>query len=121
MKNHLINSLFLAATLLSLSLTEASAQYSDWKQSGSMFILTTPEGADLAATATEKDFPLLVRLHKDFFDFSQAKTHGEDIRFSSADNAPLAYQIEQWDTTNGTATIWVKIPAITGNARNHPR
>ncbi|MFN6270795.1 MAG: DUF2341 domain-containing protein [Akkermansiaceae bacterium] len=117
MKNHLINSLFLAATLLSLSLTEASAQYSDWKQSGSMFILTTPEGADLAATATEKDFPLLVRLHKDFFDFSQAKTHGEDIRFSSADNAPLAYQIEQWDTTNGTATIWVKIPAITGNAR----
>jgi len=117
MKNHLINSLFLAATLLSLSLTEASAQYSDWKQSGSMFILTTPEGADLAATATEKDFPLLVRLHKDFFDFSQAKTHGEDIRFSSADNAPLAYQIEQWDATNGTATIWVKIPAITGNAR----
>jgi len=117
MKNHLINSLFLAAILLSLSPTEVAAQYPDWKQSGSMFILTTPEGADLAATATERDFPLLVRLHKDFFDFSQAKTNGEDIRFSRADNTPLAYQIEQWDAANGTAIIWVKVPTITGNAR----
>ena len=117
MKNHLINSLFLAAILLTLSPTEAAAQYPDWKQSGAMFILTTPEGADLTATATEKDFPLLVRLHKDFFAFNQAKTNGEDIRFSLADNTPLAYQIEQWDAVNGLATIWVKIPTITGNAR----
>jgi hypothetical protein len=117
MKNHYINSFFLATTLLCLSPTEASAQYSDWKKSGSMFILTTPEGANLTATATEKDFPLLVRLHRDSFDFSQAKTHGEDIRFSLANNTPLPYQIELWDADNGTATIWVKIPTITGNTR----
>jgi hypothetical protein len=117
MKNHLIKPLSLFISLLALWPMGASAQYSDWKQSGSMFILTTPEGANLAATATEKDFPLLLRLHKDFFDFSQAKTNGEDIRFSLTDNTPLAYQIEQWDTTNGTATIWVKVPTITGNAR----
>jgi len=61
-------------------------------------------------------FPLLVRLHKDFFDFSQAKPNAEDIRFS-AEGKPLAYQVEEWDLAKGAACIWVKIPAIKGNAR----
>ncbi len=38
------------------------AQYADWKHSGSLFILTTPEGADLPASASLENFPLLVRL-----------------------------------------------------------
>ena len=117
MKNHLIKPLFLAASLLTLWPMGAAAQYPGWQHSGSMFILTTPEGANLPESVAVKDFPLLVLLNKDFFDFSQAKAHGEDIRFSSADNAQLAYQIEQWDTVNGLAAIWVKIPTITGNAR----
>jgi hypothetical protein len=37
----------LIASLLSLSPTEAAAQYPDWQHSGLMFILTTPEGANL--------------------------------------------------------------------------
>jgi len=37
------------------------------------------------------DFPVVVRLHKDFFHFSQAKANGEDIRYSTADGKPLAY------------------------------
>ncbi len=80
-------------------------------------MLTTPEGADLPATASEEGFPLLVRLHKDFFDFSQAKANGEDIRFSTGTGTPLAYQIEEWDAADGTASIWVRIPTIKGNAR----
>jgi hypothetical protein len=117
MKYHLLKSLFLVASLLTLLPTGAAAQYPGWQHSGSMFILTTPEGANLPATATEKDFPLLVRLHKDSFDFSKSKANGEDIRFSSGDGAPLAYEIEQWDAVNGLAAIWVKIPTLTGNAR----
>jgi len=117
MKHHLLKPLSLLVLWLALWPTGAAAQYPGWQHSGSMFILTTPEGADLAATATEKDFPLLVRLHKDSFDFSKAKANGEDIRFSSSDGAPLAYEIEQWDAVNGLAAIWVKIPTITGNAR----
>lgn len=35
------------------------AQYADWKHSGSLFILTTPEGADLSASASLENFPLL--------------------------------------------------------------
>lgn len=95
----------------------ASAQYPDWQHSGSIYILTTPEGADLPATAVEENFPVLVRLDKDFFTFAQAQPLGEDIRFSSAGGTALPYQIEQWDPSNGTASIWVRIPQIKGNAR----
>jgi len=93
------------------------AQFTDWQHSGTIYIITTPEGADLPASASEQNFPLLVRLHKDFFDFSQAKPSGEDIRFASNDGIPLPYQIEEWDAAAGTASIWVKIPSIRGNAR----
>jgi len=103
--------------LLTGLLQGASAQYSGWQHSGSIYLLTTPEGADLPASASEDGFPLLVRLHRDFFDFSQAKAQGEDIRFSTSAGAPLAYQIEEWDAAGGAASIWVRIPTIKGNAR----
>jgi len=94
-------------------LSQASAQYDDWKHSGSMYIVTDSAGADLPASAVEKNFPLLVRLNKEYFDFSQAKPRGEDIRFSSK-GKPLAYQIERWDAEGGEADIWVRIPTIKG-------
>lgn len=100
--------------MLSVGLRETAAQYGDWKHAGSMYIITTPDGANLPASASEKDFPLLVRLHKDFFDFSQTNPHGEDIRFS-ANRKPLAYQIEHWDASAGNAAVWVRIPTIKGN------
>jgi hypothetical protein len=95
----------------------ARAEESSWQHSGSLFVLTTPEGADLPATALVDDFPLLVRLDKDWFDFSQARPDGADIRFFTAEGKPLPYQIELWDAAEGTAAIWVRIPEIRGNAR----
>jgi hypothetical protein len=92
------------------------AQYPGWQQTGSLYILTTPEGANLPASASEENFPLLVRLSKETFDFTQAKAGGADIRFS-ADGKPLAFQIETWDAATGAAIIWVRIPLIKGNAR----
>lgn len=94
----------------------ALAQDSAWRHSGVLFLLTTPEGANLPAEAAEENFPALIRLHKDFFDFGQAKPEGEDVRFFAA-GAPLAHQIEEWDAAAGVAAIWVRIPAIKGNAR----
>jgi hypothetical protein len=98
---------------------EARAQnpYENWQHSGSLFILTTPEGANLPAFASEENFPLLVRLHEDYFNFSQTKANGDDIRFATSTGTPLAYQIDEWDAVNGNASIWVRIPLIKGNAR----
>ena len=104
-------------TLFVCAISNAFAQYPDWQRSGALTILTTPEGANLPAAAVAEDFPLLVRLHKDWFDFKQAKADGADVRFSNGAGAALAYQIEEWDAANGTASIWVRIPRITGNAR----
>ena len=106
--------LFAAASIL-LVVNSAFATYTEWKHSGSIYILTTPE-RDLPASAAVKEFPLLVRLHRDHFPFSEAAEGGRDIRFSAA-GKPLAYEIDQWDKEAGTASIWVRIPSIRGNDR----
>ncbi len=107
-----------AAEAVALLLTaQVRADYPGWKHSGSVYIITTPDGANLPAAASVEGFPLLVRLNKDFFDFSQAKANGADLRFSSSTGAPLAYQIEEWDASGGAAGIWVRVPRIQGNAR----
>lgn len=109
----------LLMTLVSLLAwaSSAPAQYAGWKHSGSVFVLTTPDGADLPASATVENFPLLVRLHKEFFDFAQAQANGDDLRFSSRDGKPLDFQIEEWDAARGVASIWVRMPKIVGAAR----
>ena len=112
---------FLTASLLCAGLLHAgSTPYPDWQYSGSIYILTSPDGADLPASAVERDFPLLVRLNQGVFDFSQARPDGEDLRFS-AHGQPLAYQVEAWDPVKGIASVWVRIPVIQGNARQEIR
>ena len=95
----------------------AAVKYKIWKHSGSLFLLTTPDGADLPATASEENFPVLVRLNKDWFTYAEAKAGGEDLRFATSAGVPLAYQIDTWDTAAGTAAVWVRVPVIKGNAR----
>lgn len=85
--------------------------------SGALWINTTPDGADLPAAAVLEGFPLLVRLHADWFDFTVARPRGADLRFFGSDGKPLAFQIEQWNPEQGTASIWVRIPRIQGNER----
>lgn len=95
----------------------SKTSFQDWKHSGSMWLLTTPDGADLPPDARIEQFPVLVRLHRDFFDFSKAHPGGDDLRFSSIAGEPLAYQIEDWKSEEGTAAVWVRVPLITGNSR----
>jgi hypothetical protein len=96
-------------------LPPATAQYPGWQHSGSFFLLTTPEGANLPANAAEEGFPLLLRLDKDCFDFKQAQSGGEDVRFA-AGGQPLVYQIDNWDAAAMMAAIWMRIPIIKGNS-----
>ncbi len=127
LKKCLRASVFVAVALLPLALTmssvaddkpvPAAARYQDWNHSGSMWLLTTPDGVDLPADAKAEQFPVLVRLHRDFFDFTQAKPNGADLRFSSSTGERLTFQIEEWDAAKGIASIWVRVPLITGNSR----
>lgn len=107
---------FLLATTLA-----ASAQYSDWAHSGSLYLLTTPEGANLPAGVSLEEFPVLVRLDRATFNFSQSQNHGEDLRFSDPTGKPLPYQIEAWDSVKGSASIWVRVPKILGNQKQEIR
>ena len=97
--------------------TVRAQTYQAWTYSGSLFILTTPDGANIATGSPETDFPLLVRFNSNNFPFAQAASDGGDIRFSTASGASLPYQIEQWDAANSQAAVWVKIPSIAPNAR----
>ena len=111
-----LNALLLTSALLTSIAPHAFAQYPGWQHEGSLYLITTPDGANLPASASEENFPVLIRLNQRTFDFSQAKPNGDDIRFS-AEGKPLAYQIEEWDSAAGSACLWVRIPVIKGNAR----
>jgi len=86
-------------------------------RTASLYLLTTPEGANLPADSELHDFPLLVRLNRETFDFGSARPDGSDLRFYAADGQLLAHQVEAWDPTAGTAAVWVRIPIVRGNER----
>ena len=111
----------LALFILACASLSAEEGKPGWRHSGTLTILTTPEGAELPAGKSVKDFPLLVRLHSDFFDFSQALPGGEDIRFFDSQGAALACQVEEWDGEGGNASIWVRMPRIDGHSRQQLR
>jgi hypothetical protein len=97
--------------------TVTRANFRGWNHTGSIWLITTPDGADLPASASLEGFPVLIRLRADQFDFSQANPDGSDLRFSTAAGEDLPYEIEEWDAKLGTASIWMRVPKITGNAR----
>ncbi|MCE2885637.1 MAG: DUF2341 domain-containing protein [Planctomycetaceae bacterium] len=109
--------LAIAAALLTLPDPARADDFAAWRHHGAMYILTTPDGADLPASASIDGFPLLVRLNGDFLDFTQCRPDGADIRFSADDGTPLAFRVEEWNPAGGSATVWVRIPHIAGNAR----
>lgn len=54
-----------------------------------LYLNTSPTGADVAGTVT--NFPVLVRLRANNFDFSLAKADGSDLRFSKTNSASGFY------------------------------
>lgn len=67
-------------------------------------------------TENLSNFPVLVRLNSDNFDFGPTQNYGQDIRFSAqqtwAAESGYAYEIETFDRNGERADIWVKIPFI---------
>jgi hypothetical protein len=86
-----------------------------WTHSAKLYLNTSPSGANISGNVY--GFPVLVRLTKltPFFDFSQARNCGEDVRFLKSDNTFLRYEIERWDAAQGQAQLWVRVDTIVGN------
>jgi hypothetical protein len=85
----------------------------EWKYAARLFLNTTSSGAGVDGYVCK--FPVLVRLNKGKFPFSQAMTNGRDIRFTKENGLQLAYEIEHWDAATGQAAIWVKSDTVFGN------
>jgi len=84
-----------------------------WHYKQQIVLNTSVSGANV--TGTVYKFPVLVRLTKATFNFSQAQNHGNDICFTSIDGRPLYHEIEQWDSIGTTASLWVMVDTISGN------
>ena len=87
--------------------------YPQWRNYMKIYLNTTATGAEIAEDVI--DFPVLIRLTNDVFDFAQTQTDGSAIRFSDAKNSRLPYEIERWDPTTGQAEIWVRTDTVFGN------
>ncbi|MDB5102324.1 MAG: hypothetical protein JWP91_13 [Fibrobacteres bacterium] len=82
--------------------------YSQWMRSRKI-LLTAGYGS---AEDTLADFPILVRLDSETFDFSA--TDGRDIRFSGRNDRHLAFEIESYDPVRKRAEIWVAADTLIG-------
>lgn len=87
-----------------------------WRYRAVVRINTSATGAQVSEDLT--GFPLLVKLNRDNFDFSQCAPSGSDLRFTKADGTRLPFEIERWDTGgdgNENAEIWVRVDTIHGD------
>lgn len=88
-----------------------------WKYRKKLLIDNTNDNLGITSEQLN-DFPILVSLNSENFDYSKAKADGTDIRFTDSDALTLLdYQIETWDT-EGESFVWVKIPRIDMNSNS---
>jgi hypothetical protein len=88
--------------------------YAAWPQSRRIYLNTTASGANVAGNVD--DFPVLVRLDKDNFDFASSKSRGRDVRFSDSKGKRLRYEVERWDSAGASAELWVRLDRVNGNS-----
>ena len=70
-----------------------------------------------AQTENLANFPVLIKLTANNFDFTRTQTDGDDIRFVDANDAtPLSYEVESWNATTKEAYVWVKVPQVDGSS-----
>ncbi len=58
------------------------------------------------------DFPLLLSLNENNFDFSEARRDGGDFRIADTNGIPLHYEIERWNQDLKKAEIWIHLPFL---------
>jgi hypothetical protein len=66
------------------------------------------------------DFPVLLRLTADNFNFDQAANAGRDIRFAKADGTLLPFEIARWDSAARNAEIFIKPDTLRAQGSSNP-
>ena len=110
------NRIALMLLLLALAPAYANAWWSaDWSFRKKISLNTSATGVE---TKTNADLvPVLVRLHSGNFSFLDAKEDGSDLRFvANDDKTPLKFHIEQFESVNQLAAIWVQLPRLTAGS-----
>lgn len=92
-------------------------QNPSWAFSRKIHLNTSSTGANVSGTVT--NFPLLVRLNKDRFNFSEARSDGLDVRFSKENGKFLTSEVERWDSVVQQAEVWVKVDTIYADDSSH--
>ncbi len=87
--------------------------YFGWSYSKELILNTSTTGAGIQESVT--NFPVLIRLSENNFNFSQARNNGSDIRFKKSSDIPLNYEIERWDAEAKKAELWVMLDTLKGN------
>lgn len=64
-----------------------------------------------ASTENLIDFPMMVKLTPERFDYSFAQVDGDDIRFVDSDGTALDYECDTWEL-DGDSFFWVRVPQI---------
>jgi hypothetical protein len=82
----------------------------EWPFFRKVYFNTTGNGVGITRQVT--DVPILLRLDRNNFDFSQTDQYGTDIKFTNSNNDVLNYEIEGWDTTNLEAAVWIRVDTI---------
>ncbi|MCP4711579.1 MAG: DUF2341 domain-containing protein, partial [Planctomycetes bacterium] len=95
-------------------ISDKSTQIEPEEWARKIYLNTTSSGAYI--TSDIESFPVLVRLSGANFNFAQSDAGGTDIWFEDSDKTLLPIEIEHWDSTLNTASIWVKTGIIKGNS-----
>ena len=95
----------------SIILASVSLQAAGWLGGWSFRQALTLDGSQIEGDLT--NFPVLVRLTGDNFDFGMAAPAGRDVRFTGADGlAPLAFERESHNAAGLSASYWVRLPLV---------
>lgn len=81
--------------------------YTEWSYSAAVRL----DASGLIAKGVA-GIPLLMRLSRPGFDFSQAKGDGSDLRFTREDGVILPCRVQAWDSAGGSAAVWVKVDTV---------
>lgn len=87
--------------------------FSSWTKSKDLVLNTSSSGANFANAI--QNLPVKIELYESNFNFDEAKSNGEDLRFALTDGTPLTYFVDSYSKTEKKAEILVMVPSVAGN------